>query len=211
MPDQPGPPNTLDAGFVTKLSAAGDKVLASSYLGGGSLTQANAVAVDAAGNVALTGDKRYGSRCDARRVSTEAWADRCEPTFSIGPPPQYPTTDAFVLKLDPTLSTAQYLTYLGGGCNDSGIGIALDAAGNAWIVGTSESQDFPTKSPFQGQGTITGFVSELNANGSQLLFSSWTDGVSLALDASGAAYLAGAIAGISSVPKVAPGTGFTQR
>ena len=45
----------FDAGFVTKLDPAGDKVIASSYLGGGYSTQANAVALDAAGNAYITG------------------------------------------------------------------------------------------------------------------------------------------------------------
>ena len=189
-----------------------DKVLASSYLGGGYLTQANAVAVDAAGNVSLTGltvGLALGATPGAFQPKP---ADRCEPTINIGPgPPPYGTTDAFVLKLDPTFSTAKYLTYLGGACNDSGTGISLDTAGNAWIVGTTDSQDFPTKAPFQGQGIGAGFVSELSADGSQLLFSSWTDGVSLALDASGAAYLAGATTGVTTVPKVVPGNGFHWR
>ncbi len=204
LPDGPSPPNPLDAGFVTKLSAGGDKVLASSYLGGGGLTQANAVAVDSAGSVSLTGATIGMARGATPGAFQKKTADRCEPTISIGPSfPQYGTTDAFVLKLDPMLSTAQYLTYLGGACNDSGTGISLDPAGNAWIVGTTNSPDFPTRSLFQGQGISSGFVSEMSADRSQLLFSSWTDGVSLALDALGTAYLAGAAQGVSGIPKTA--------
>jgi hypothetical protein len=57
-------------------------------------------------------------------------------------------TDAFVTKLDPTGSTLVYSSYLGGNGVDGGSGIALDANGNAYVVGRTgtgmTSNDFPT-------------------------------------------------------------------
>jgi hypothetical protein len=51
--------------------------------------------------------------------------------------------DGFVAKLDPT-GALGYLTYLGGGRDDVGNGIAVDGAGDAYVTGTTYSGDFPT-------------------------------------------------------------------
>src|SRR5450432_2044796 len=98
-------------------------------------------------------------------------------------------SDAFVLKLDPALSKAAYLTYLGGSCFDSGSGLALDPAGNVWVTGTTGSSDFPLSAPFQVGGSSS-FVSELSPDGSKLLFASLADGTALAMDSKGSAYVA---------------------
>src|SRR2546427_9174807 len=51
------------------------------------------------------------------------------------------TQDAFVTKLDPTGSKLLYSTYLGGSGNDQGFGIAVDAAGAAYVTGVTSSAD----------------------------------------------------------------------
>jgi uncharacterized protein (TIGR03437 family) len=191
-PSKTSAPNALYAGFVTRLSAAGDKVIASSYLGGGFATSANAVTVDAAGNITVTGYTSNLTPGATPGAFQPKALDDCAPTINIGPgPPPSPSTDAFVLKLDPALGTPRYMTYLGGSCNDSGTGIALDSSGNAWVTGNTQSSDFPLRSPYQARGITGRFVSELSADGTQLLYSSGTDGLSLTLDSSGAVYLAG--------------------
>ena len=113
-------------------------------------------------------------------IKPSSWTHAYIP-LPIGPSAPYTGTgDAFALKLDSAFSTAGFLTYLGGSCNDSGSHIALDPSGNIWISGTTTSPDFPLKSPFQGSGIpsspIPGFVSELSGDGSQLLFSSFSEG-----------------------------------
>ena len=192
QPDQVTPPNPLSAGFITRLSAAGDKVMASSYLGGGYATQVNALALDSKGNVALTGLTMGIAPGTTPGAYQPKFVDRCTPTFSIGPSPPYVgTSDAFVMKLDPMLSTAQFLTYLGGGCSDAGTGITLDPFGDLWVTGYTQSPDFPLIAPFQTQGLSGRFVSELNQDGTQLLYSSATDGVALDVVGIGAVYLVG--------------------
>src|SRR5439155_19607066 len=52
--------------------------------------------------------------------------------------------DAFVTKLNPTGSTLLYSTYLGSRDFNQATGIAVDAAGNAYVTGETGSFDFPT-------------------------------------------------------------------
>src|ERR1017187_8262344 len=51
--------------------------------------------------------------------------------------------NAFVLKLAAAGNSLVYSTYLGGNSSDSGNGIAVDAAGNAYVVGDTTSLNFP--------------------------------------------------------------------
>ena len=186
-------PNPVNFGFVTKLSAVGDKLIASSFIGGGFLTEAYALALDSSGDAYITGSTwgiTPGATPGAYQTSVNTG---CPPTISIGPGLEYPTggSDVFVLKLDPALSSAQYLTYLGGICDDSGNSIVLEPNGNVFVAGTP-SQGFPFVTPYELNGTGSYFVSEFNADLSQLLFSSYSDGANLAVDPSGAIYVSGA-------------------
>jgi hypothetical protein len=81
--------------------------------------------------------------------------------------------DAFVALISTTLSgqgAGDYLTYLGGSGSDQGTGIAIDNnTGATYVAGTTQSPDFPTQNPYQGQlnsGSLDAFVSRLGANSS---------------------------------------------
>lgn len=170
--------------FVTKLSPAGSALVYSSYLGGSSYEAGREIAVDAGGSAYVTGQ-----------------------TFS----PDFPTSnpfqaakagpaDVFVTKVDAGGSGLVYSTYLGGAVTESGIGIAVDGVGSAYVTGNTSSTDFPTLSPFQptyAGGSSDAFVTKLNAAGSALVYSSYlggsTDesGQAIAVDAAGSAYLTG--------------------
>ncbi len=115
--------------FVAKLNAAGSGLVSSTYLGG-SGDYGYGIAVDAAGNAYVTG---YTGPSD---FPTTAGA--LDTTFNGG------YYDAFVAKLNAAGSGLVYLTYLGGSGNDVGFGIAVDAAGNAYVTGQTSSSDFPT-------------------------------------------------------------------
>ena len=204
----PVPPGILQAGFAAKLSAKGDKLVASTFLGGGYSTRGTAVALDAAGNAYLTGSTQGFATKTTPGVFQPTFVDQCNPTLNIGPGPPYTgTSDAFVLKLDPALTTAGFLTYLGGSCNDNGVDIALDAGGNIWVSGYTSSPDLPLKDPFQVGGiyssTGPGFVAELTPDASQLLFLSYADGPSLAVNSAGV-FLAGASGTLVSAAKIDP-------
>ena len=102
------------------------------------------------------------------------------------------------LIIDPTLV---YSTYLGGSDQDEGDGIAVDTSGNAYVTGFTASSDFPTTAgAFQttyGGGSDV-FVTKLNPTGSRpcLLHLSRgerhrVDGLGIAVDTSGNAYITG--------------------
>src|SRR5206468_5283341 len=111
-----------------------------------------------------------------------------------------PATDAFVAKINAAGTHFDYVTYLGGSANEEAFGIAVDAGGNAYVTGFTESADFPTTTgAFQTTiaiGGHDGFLAKLNATGAALVYSTYfgafgTQGSSVAVDAGGSAYVAG--------------------
>jgi hypothetical protein len=99
------------------------------------------------------------------------------------------------LVIDPVLI---YSTYLGGTDSDFGNGIAVDHAGNAYVVGQTNSFDFPVVNPagaHSGNGSV--FISKLNATGSALVYSTYLGGrfldvgTAVAVDSTGNAYVTG--------------------
>src|SRR5437899_2363050 len=100
------------------------------------------------------------------------------------------------LVIDPILA---YSTYLGGSNFDQGFGIAVDSLGNAYVMGTTFSTNFPTFNPFQASngGDVDAFVTKLNAAGSALVYSTYLGGsgndrgLGIAVDSLGNAYVTG--------------------
>jgi hypothetical protein len=97
--------------------------------------------------------------------------------------------------IDPVL---EYSTYLGGSDVDTGLGIAVDGAGSAYITGYTDSADFPTTSPYLTDQTGTDvFVTKLSPSGSSLVYSTYLGGdgndygYGVAVDASGNAWVTG--------------------
>ena len=109
------------------------------------------------------------------------------------------------LILDPVLN---YSTYLGGTGTDQGLGIAVDAAGNAFIAGITFSTDFPTTANAQNKGPLASnargavFVTEMNPTGTAQIYSTYLAGSTgesaraIALDPSGKIYITGQTASI---------------
>ncbi len=177
--------------FVFKLDSAGASLLYSTYLGGSGFDRANALAVDSSGNAFVAG---FSASTD---FPTTAGALK---TTAGG------NGDAFVTKLNALGTGAVYSTYLGGGDVDEALGVAVDASGNAFLTGYTRSSDFPVLNALQasfGGGTcggvacLDGFVTELNAAGAALVYSTFLGGSgadvgeSVALDSSGNAYVTG--------------------
>ena len=139
--------------FVTKLSPTGNSLVYSTYLGGsGDLDQGNAIAVDSAGSAYVTGST------NSRDFPV---ANALQQTY-LGA-----VENAFVSKLNPAGNGLVYSTYLGGGGDDVGNGIAVDSAGAAYVTGQTSSANFPVANALQGTpgGALDAFVSKLNPAG----------------------------------------------
>ena len=176
------PGGAVDA-FVTKVNATGSALVYSTYLGGGGDDQGFDITVDASGNAYVTG----------QTDSTD---------FPTAIPIQVVNrglSDAFVTKLNAAGNDLDYSTYLGGSSSDFGFGIAVDASGNAYVTGQTDSTDFPTAIPIQSANGALGdaFVAKLNAAGNVLRYSTYLGGngndcgFRIAVDASGNAYVHG--------------------
>jgi hypothetical protein len=163
-----------------------------STLFGGSASEdeINAVAIDSAGNVYITGS--VGST--DLPVTPNAFQKTVDRHFR----------HVFVAKLNPQATAILYLTYLGGSKADEAGSIAVDATGNAYVVGTTLSSDFPVtpgamQTIYGGTGGVLGdaFVAKLDPTGSHLLYSTFLGGnsddaaQSIAVDAQGEAFITG--------------------
>ena len=109
-----------------------DPVLSySSYIGGSDYDAGASVAVGSDGSLYVTGST--GS-------INFPTANPLQPTFVGG---GLFHSDGFVLKLNAQGTALAYATYFGGGHDDFGVGIAVNAEGNAFVTGSTRSQDFP--------------------------------------------------------------------
>ncbi len=119
------------------------------------------------------------------------------------------TGDAFVakLELDSSTTNLEYLTYLGGSVDDGAQSLAVDADGDAYVTGFTDSPDFPTVNPLYphisgtnvgyGSYPVDAFVAELSPDGSSLIYSTYLggsgmdSGQGISVDSAGAAYVTG--------------------
>jgi centrosomal CEP192-like protein/beta-propeller repeat-containing protein len=150
--------------FVTKLNPAGTALAYSTLLGGSGIEFVSGIAVDDGGNAYVTG------ATSSTDFPTTPGALHI--TYEGGP------EDAFVTKINPSGTSLVYSTYLGGTGDDVGAGMALDSDGNAYIGGFTSSTDFPTLQAFQlaNAGGYDAFVTELNAAGDALVYSTYLGG-----------------------------------
>jgi hypothetical protein len=175
--------------FVAKVNAAGTALIYAGYLGGNSSDEASGIAVDSTRNAYVTGTTQ----------STQAtFPEKRGPdlTFNGG------FIDAFVAKVNATGSALVYAGYIGGNDFDSGHGIAVDRAGNAYVTGMTRSTQatFPDKVgpdlTFNG-GIEDAFVAKVNAPGTKLLYAGYIggndfdSGHGIAVDRTGNAFVTG--------------------
>jgi uncharacterized protein (TIGR03437 family) len=168
--------------FVAKFTPDG-VLLWSTYLGGISDDWATGVAVDAAGNVLVTGWTRSANFPILHAVQA---------TLNNGA--SLNRQDAFVAKLDPTGAKLLYATFLGGSGDDGAYGLALDAAGNAYVTGNVQSSaSFPGLKSLPDVSGI--FVAKLDPQGALVytFLHPYGSATGIAVDAAGSAYVAGTV------------------
>ncbi len=165
-------------------------IASSSFLGGSGEDEIDGVAVDSSGNVFVVGT--------TSSVDLPVTPGSVQRTISGS------QSHVFVAKLNASGTAILYLTYLGGSGLDHGNAIAVDTGGDAYVVGTTLSRDFPvTAAAVQrkfGGGSILGdaFVTKLDPAGATLIYSTYIGGssddgaTSISVDALGQAYIAGA-------------------
>ena len=182
----PAPGNTIGvhSGFVSKLSPDGTALLWSTFLGGSSSDQPNAITVDSSNRAYVTGT--------ATSTNFPVTAGAYRKTMRSN-------SMAFVTKLWATGGGLIYSTLLGGTGGDGGLSIAVDTAGEAYVAGVTYSTDFPVKNGIQAtnHGNGDAFVTKLAPSGGSLVYSTYLGGSGsdsascIRLDSSGAAYVGG--------------------
>jgi hypothetical protein len=190
--------------FITKLSAAGDALVYSSYLESQGYLLVHdlgsGIAVDSSGRGYVTGTTTFSG--------FPVTANAFQPSFAGG-------TDGFVTVIDPSQSGAAslvYSTYLGGA---GGVAIALDSSGNSYVTGAAPPGIAMTSTAFQTScgGSECAFVAKLNPSATtgpqSLIYSTYvggtgiSEGDGIAVDASGNAYFTGATQSGSGFPTTA--------
>jgi len=181
--------------FITALNPTGSGLVYSTYLGGSTTNQGNAIAIDSSDNAYVTGYTKAANF----PVTAGVFQHTCSSCKSA-------LVDSFVTKLNSTGTALVYSSFLGGNNADVGYAIALDSSENAYVTGYTYSTNFPTtKGAFQttANGPTTVFVSKVNSTGTTLSYSTYLGGSgtgtsacsacgsAIAVDAEGDAYVAG--------------------
>jgi Beta-propeller repeat len=173
--------------FVTKLDAKGSRLLFSTYLGGTGFDRGFISFFDRAGNVHVEGDTGSSD------FPTTPGA--FQTSFGGGP------SDGFVTTLRRDGARLVHSTFIGGSGADGAHDGELDAAGNFYIDGFTDSTDFPTSpgafQPNFGGGPSDAWAAKLNRRGTALVYSTYLGGegeedvFDLTTDRSGSAYIPG--------------------
>ena len=192
------------AAFVAKFDRTLTNLVFFTYFGGTNDQNAFDLAIDSANNVYVTGYTDSTNFPVFNAAFDHLAGTRSQQTG-------YYPLDAFVVELDSSGSTLIYSTFLGGKGVDVGDGIAVDAAGSAFVTGYTYSYDFPTVGAFQPHSPISAnsnapsaFLARIAPGGGpgSLLYSSYLGG-SISQEAEGVAVDATRTNGLAFI------TGFT--
>jgi hypothetical protein len=151
-------------GFVAKLSANGDSLFFSTYLGGQNNDHSYAITLDTSGNPLVC-----GKTASDNFPTTPGAYDQTYGPYGF---------NCFVTKLDATGSSLVFSTYLGGGSNNCAYDIVLDGSENPVVVGTGGGGFPTTPGSFDPSfnGVRDAFICKLDTTCSSLLWSGFLGG-----------------------------------
>jgi Beta-propeller repeat len=189
--------------FLTRLSATGNALLYSTYIGGNGFDNARGLAVNDAGHAWVAGQTQSNDFPVRNAI---------QPTHA----PDGGRNDAFIVRMDtnqPGLAALVFGTYYGGNAEDGGVGtsvtcgLAIDPLGNVLVAGSTSSTDLRTVNAFQPSlgGGIDGFALKLDPAGN-LIYATYIGGsaddlaFTAALDGAGHGYVAGTTASSTTFP-----------
>lgn len=172
--------------FLSKYSPSGQDLLYSTFIGGDDMDIGIDIALDTDGYCYLIG---YTHSTDY-------------PTYNAMNSTKNGVQDIIITKMKPGEPSLNYSTYFGCSGNNQGRGIAVDAAGVAYIVGWASTSDYPLKNEIQiHQGNNDVVVTAINQTGTGVLFSTYLgttstdEGNDIAIGPDGHVYITGSAAG----------------
>ena len=187
-----GPDLTFNGGrdaFVSKVNPAGTALVYSGYLGGAGFDIGRAIALDSDGNAYVVGETGSNEETFLATVGPDL-------TFNGG------ARDAFIAKVGSSGAALEYAGYIGGAGLDFGRGVAVDAAGRAYVTGDTGSGEgsFPVAVgpdlTFNG-GARDAFIASVTSDGTALAYAGYIGGAgvdqanAVAVDSTGSAHVAG--------------------
>ncbi len=148
--------NAAETGFLAKISPGADRLLYSTFLGGSFNQAIYALAVNAIGQVAVTGQALSSNF----PITSDAFQSSLRPGGAYG-------SDAFVSVISADGSQLTYSTYLGGNGDDAGAAVAFGPTGDVYVAGDTLSASFPTtpgafQTTFGGGNYSDGFVAKFS-------------------------------------------------
>ena len=192
-PDYPVTPGCIDPiysgdtinrdAYLSILNNTGSSLLNSTFIGGSADDEINDIKLDASNNIYICGS--------TTSFDFPVTSGVFDPTYNG-------SYDAFVCKINTTLSTIITSTFLGSNFSETAYGLNLDAFNNIYVLGKTYSLTFPTTSTAVGRtyrGAGDGFVSRfdnsMNLLASTLISSIYVDYTKFAIHDSGLVYILG--------------------
>jgi len=187
--------------FLLKLNASGTALVYSGFIGGASDDREPGLALDSSGNAYVTG-LTYSSEATFPSGTGFGSLPGADQTHNGD-------ADAFVVKVNPNGNALQYASYIGGNSFDNGYAIGVDAAGNAYVGGSTASHEdtfpdgdgvgaIPGPNTTYAGGSFDSFVVKLNAAGTSFSYVAFIGGAQedrytpgLTVNSQGSAWITG--------------------
>jgi hypothetical protein len=152
----------VSTAFVAEISPSGTLIFSTFIAGADDEAVANGVALDGSGDIYLSG-LTYSSSFPVQNPIQAVFGGQL---------------DAFALELNNSGNALIYSTYLGGSLGDYATSISVDAEGNAYVSGTTESSNFPIANASQPAlaGSSNAFATKIAALGASLVYSTYIGG-----------------------------------